>query len=48
MADEECFTEQYDVLDEQGLADDPAAWAAIEQVREELAEFGRRTGKRRE
>lgn len=46
MADEACFTETYDVLDQHGQADDPAAWAAIERVRQELAELGEQTGRR--
>lgn len=46
-APDDDWTYTHDALAEDGLEDDPKAWAAIERVRAELAEYGRQLGVRK-
>lgn len=46
-APDDDWTYTHDALAEDGLEDDPKAWAAIERVRAELAELGRQLGVRK-
>lgn len=46
-APDDDWTYTHDALAETGHEDDPKAWAAIERVRAELAEYGRQRGVRK-
>lgn len=46
-APDDDWTYTHDALAETGHEDDPKAWAAIERVRAELAEYGRQLGVRK-